>query len=150
MERLGYLLVFLLFTAVATAQPFFKNRTERVIIVGENVYFGKFFYFKKAPIKMVSLPGKFILKVNGDKCPLEFILSERKYLKGFYDIKLEPIEKDKKCITYVGNIPERKLIKNLTIGQIVLTYCELDNYFNCDKGEIWWELYYFPSTDSTK
>ncbi len=138
--------LFLAFLTAAYAQPFFRN-SEKIIILGENVYFGKFFYFEKAPVKMINLPGGFILKVNGKKCPLEFVLAERKYIQGFYDIKLEPIEKDKKCITYVGNIPERKLIKDLTIGQIVLTYCELDNYVNCDKGEIVWELYYFPSTD---
>ena len=140
-------LFFAVMFGFAYSQPFFRG-SERIIILGENVYFGKFFYFQKNPVKMVNLPGKFILKIKGDKCPLEFVLSERKYLKGYYDIKLEPIEKERKCITYVGNIPERKLIKDLTIGQIVLTYCELDSYLNCDRGEVMWELYYFPDTDS--
>ncbi|SNZ08481.1 hypothetical protein SAMN06265182_1306 [Persephonella hydrogeniphila] len=143
-----YFIIGLLFVGMSYAQPFFSGKNEKIIIIGENVYFGKFFYFKKNPVKMINLPGGFILKVKSDKCPLGFILAERKYLQGYYDIKLESVDKEGKCITYVGNIPERKLIKDLTIGQIVLTYCEMDSYLNCDRGEIYWELYYFPSEKS--
>jgi len=142
------LIFLLIFAGFSYAQPFFAGKGERIIILGENVYFGKFFFFKKSPVRMINLPGGFILKVKSDKCPLGFVLAERKYIQGYYDIKLEPVNKEGKCITYVGNIPERKLIKDLTIGQLVLTYCEMDSYLNCDRGEIYWELYYFPSEES--
>ncbi|WP_293442310.1 hypothetical protein [Persephonella sp.] len=143
-----YIFVFLFLLGTVSAQPFVMGSKERIIILNQNMFFGKFFYFKKNPVKMVSLPGDYILKINSKTCPLGFILAERKYIQGYYDINLEPIEKKGKCVIYVGNIPERKLIKDLIIGQLVLTYCELDSYVNCDRGEITWELYYFPSEKS--
>ena len=138
------LMLILILFGLSYAQGVLLQENDKVIILGKDVYYGKFYYFKKQPIKMLNMPGDFVLKINNSKCPLDFKLAERKYLQGFYDVQLVSVEKENNCITYIGNIPERKVIKDMTIGQIILTYCELDNIFDCDKGVITWQLYYFP------
>lgn len=139
-----FLIILLSIFGFAYAQGVLNSQNDKVIILGKDVYYGKFYFFKKQPIKMLSLPGDFVLKIDSSKCPLGFTLGERKYIQGFYDIKLVDVERENNCITYIGNIPERKVIKDMTIGQIILTYCEMDDKLDCDKGVITWQLYYFP------